>query len=316
LRIGRFAHAPRTGYRVSLIRPVAIGRTAALPEMRARVNRADRRMIRSEFVIPSERLPPGFAERIEAPPEPPPAPLPAATAVLLRDAPAGLEVLVLRRNRSSGFVPGAYVFPGGRVDAADADPALVERVSSLPEQPSQGFWIAAARELFEESGVLLASPADGSTVAPSALHAWRDDLLEDRRTIAGLLEEEDLRLELGGMAHIAHWITPVAEPRRFDTHFFLVGLPAGSDAAPDAREMSDARWLTPVAALAAFTAGTLPMVFPTVKTIEGLVGYASVADAIAAHRGRPVTPILPRLVRTGAGVGIVIDNTNEEGGVE
>ena len=80
------------------------------------------------FVIPADRLPPGFAERIEAPPAEPALARPAATAVLLRDGDEGLETLLMRRVRTSGFVPGAYVFPGGRVDEADGDPALLERV--------------------------------------------------------------------------------------------------------------------------------------------------------------------------------------------
>ncbi|MDX1494468.1 MAG: NUDIX domain-containing protein, partial [Longimicrobiales bacterium] len=82
-------------------------------------------------VIPFERLPDGFAESLEEEPEVPATPRPAATIVLLRDGKEGMEVLLMRRSRRAGFVPGAYVFPGGRVDSADASPPVVERLADL-----------------------------------------------------------------------------------------------------------------------------------------------------------------------------------------
>jgi 8-oxo-dGTP pyrophosphatase MutT (NUDIX family) len=265
------------------------------------------------FEIPAERLPPGFLETIEAEPDRPAPPRPAATVVLLRDGAAGPEVLLMRRHRSSGFVPGAWVFPGGRVDAADAGPALHERLRGLPPapRPSAEYWTAALRELFEETGVLLARTLGGDWARDASssrdLDRWRHALMEGSAPLLDALVDLDLSLDASGTVHLAHWITPVVEPRRYDTHFFAAALPAGRSARPDVREMTEAEWLTPVAALERFEQGNLPMVFPTVKTLHALRGHDSVDHVLASLRHRTVEPILPRLVRTERGVGIVVD---------
>ena len=110
------------------------------------------------------------------------------------------------------------------------------------------------------------------------------------------------------MAFFAHWITPVAEPRRYDTRFFLAVVPGGTIAAPDPREMSHALWIRPQDALDRFHHGALPMVFPTVHTLERLRPFRSTAEALETLRDLPVRPILPRLVRRPGGIGIVIDD--------
>ena len=257
------------------------------------------------YVIPYDRLPPGFGERLEQTPREPAPALPAATVVLLRNGDHGPEVLLLKRHRSSGFVPGAYVFPGGRVDAADAAPALASYVADLPEEldPPLSFWTAALREVFEETGVLLAQ-ADGDASERTHL---RERLLADDATVQDVLASLHARVHLEKLVYCAHWITPLAEPRRFDTRFFAAQLPDGADVIPDAREMDAARWLTPAAALQEFQRGSLPMVFPTVKTIERLCGFESVEHILAVLRGEAVIPLLPRLVRTAEGIGITVD---------
>jgi 8-oxo-dGTP pyrophosphatase MutT (NUDIX family) len=265
------------------------------------------------FEIPAHRLPPGFAEQVDRPPAPPAPARPAATAVLLRQGPDGPETLMLRRHRSSGFVPGAYVFPGGRVDAADGDPALAALAAGLPAggEPPPGYWLAAAREVFEETGVLPATQAGGEPVVDarrwSALEEWRERLMRGTATLREVLDALALRLDFTDVVYFDHWITPIAEPRRYDTRFFLARLPDGAEAHPDPREMTDARWLTPAGALEAFDGGALPMVFPTVKTLDAMTGYDSVAALLDAFRGRPIVPRLPRLIRTGSGVAIVLD---------
>ncbi|HEX7050328.1 MAG TPA: NUDIX domain-containing protein [Longimicrobiales bacterium] len=265
------------------------------------------------FVIPADRLPPGFAERIETPPAEPAPPRPAATAVLLREGAAGPEVLLLRRHRSAGFVPGAFVFPGGRVDPADAEPRLAEHADGLATgaEPEPAYWMAAVREVFEETGILLARDAAGRA-APDAttderIAEWRDALMDERASLADVVRALELRLALDDVVYFAHWITPIAEHRRYDTRFFLARVPEGRDARADPREMTEAVWLSPVEALERFHAGRLPMVFPTVATLESLAVFRSVNDALDASRHRLVRPILPRLVRTADGVGIVVD---------
>lgn len=281
---------------------------AIVPEDRERVMESTS----DPFIIPAERLPEGFAQRIEDPPAEPVPARPAATAVLMRDGEAGPEVLLLRRHRSSGFVPGAYVFAGGRVDAADGDARILARAPTLAGRadPEPAYWVAAAREVFEETGVLLAVDASGEA-APDAgsserVAEWREALLAGNAGMRDVLEALDLRLALEDMVYFAHWITPVVEPRRYDTRFFLACLPAGRSALADPREMTDAVWLTPEAALRRFVEGTLPMVFPTVRTLETLKPFRTTAEALDAFRHATVSPILPRLVRRGNGVTIEV----------
>lgn len=270
------------------------------------------------FEIPTERLPPGFVDTVEDPPTHPAPAHPAATIVLVRDpleedGAGEMEVLMMRRHRRSGFVPGAWVFPGGRVDAGDSAPPLYQRIAGLPSEPEpeSAFWTAALRELFEETGVLLARDASGEWMADASadpsLEALRGDLMDDQITLMDVLEARDLDLDASGMVHIAHWVTPVVEPRRYDTHFFAAALPRGRAATPDPREMTEAVWLTATAALSRFERGELPMVFPTVRTLEALRGYRSTSDVVESFRHRHVPRILPRLVRTATGVGIVVD---------
>lgn len=264
--------------------------------------------------IPEDRLPPGFARTVENPPATPAEARPAATVVVLRDGAAGLEALLLRRHPRSGFVPGAWVFPGGRVDRADAETASHERVLGLARDahPAPPFWTAALRELFEETGVLLARDENGAWSADarsdSTLESHRMALMDGAASLHDVLESGRLTLDVGPMVHIAHWVTPVVEPRRYDTHFFAAALPEGRSARVDPREMTESLWIDPASALQRFLAGELPMVFPTVRTLESLAAYPATADALRGYRGAKVERILPRLVRTETGVTIVVDD--------
>lgn len=265
------------------------------------------------YEIPHTRLPPGFAERVERDVAHPAEPGPAATVVLLRNGDDGPEVLLLRRHRSSGFVPGAWVFPGGRVDEADRAPALLDRLAGVgtDADPAHGYWAAAVREVFEETGVLLASDEPGTApldvTRDPGLGEERDRLLADETGLLDVLTARDLVAGTDRLVYFAHWITPVVEPRRYDTRFFLAALPAGGEASADDREMTDLTWLTPAAALDRFRADELPMVFPTVRTLEQLAGFDSVDAALEAFRGKEVPAILPRLVRTERGVAIIVE---------
>ena len=268
------------------------------------------------FVIPADRLPPGFAETLDAKPKHPVEPKPAATVVLMRDADRELQVLLLKRHRSAGFVPGAYVFPGGRIDDADADPRLAENCP-VPERGAvpAHYWFGAVREVFEETGVLLARAASGEW-APDALSSaemeqWREQLMNNATSLIDIINGEELRIVLDDVVYFSHWITPEAEPRRYDTRFFAAALPNGRTIRADVREMVDALWISPAEALERFSANRLPMVFPTVRTLQDLAKFGSVAAALDALRTRAVEPVLPRLVRTEDGVGIVIDEREE-----
>jgi recombination protein RecT len=265
---------------------------------------------RPEMVIPLDRLPPGFAERVGDQAAPAAPTRPAATAVLLRQAAAGPELLLLKRHRAAGFVPGAWVFPGGRVDEADADPDLVTLLDPVPATPEPAYWLATIRETFEETGVLLARDAAGRSPAPAAadpaMAGWRRRLLDGDADLLEMLTALGLRPDTRRMVYCAHWITPAAEPRRYDTRFFLAELPEGATVTIDEREMSDALWVTPGAAMEGFGTGRLPMVFPTVKTIQRLAAFPDIDAILDTFAAREPAPILPRLVRTRDGVGIVM----------
>ena len=283
----------------------------------------------SEYEIPSDQLPEGFAESVEHVPDEPAPALPAATVVLARDGVERFEILLVRRTRASGFVPGAWVFPGGRVDPTDADEGVLARTDGLTaeearhhlelgpdaEPPAIAYFLAAAREAFEETGLLVGTMASGEPAQPATDNERMDEarvaVLEDRVTFGDALAATGCRVDGGRLAYIGHWITPLAEPRRYDTRFFLAEVPAGSEPVIDAREMTDARWLTPALALDDHGAGRLPMVFPTIKTLEQLREYRTVSEAIADYETRDVPSILPRLVRTPTGVGIELPDPEE-----
>lgn len=277
-----------------------------------------------DFVVPFDQLPKGFAENVSHPPEVPAATRPAATILLMRDGAAGLEVLLMRRGRAAGFVPGAYVFPGGRVDRSDAEPHVVEHLDGLDgaaaarrlelpdgDPPALAYYLAALREAFEETGILVARLPDGGAPATAAadpgVDALRDDLMEDRVTFAEALDRMRCRLDGGAVEYMAHWITPEVEPRRYDTRFFAAKVPGDAQAVVDPREMTDAVWLSPTQALRRFREGSLPMVFPTIRTLMDLSVFES-ADAVLAHLSTLRIPtIMPRLVVTPTGVGTEVD---------
>ncbi|MBT8403867.1 MAG: NUDIX hydrolase, partial [Gemmatimonadetes bacterium] len=116
-----------------------------------------------------------------------------------------------------------------------------------------------------------------------------------------------VRLAGDAVEYVAHWITPVVEPRRYDTRFFAAAMEGPAEVSVNAAEMSDAVWLTPGAALDRHREGRLPMIFPTIHTLESLAGHDSATAILESFRRRPVPPILPRLVRTEGGVGLEID---------
>jgi 8-oxo-dGTP pyrophosphatase MutT (NUDIX family) len=268
--------------------------------------------------IPSHRLPDGFADGLEDAAAEPAVPRPAATVVLLRShLEVGLQVLLLRRSRTVGFVPGAYVFPGGRVDPSDAsDEALCRLVGTSQGElaarlaittgspPASAYLVAAFRETFEETGLLPGIPPQRLT--GSTATRLREELLEDRIPFHRVLEELNAVMDARSAAYIAHWVTPEAEPRRYDTRFFALKVSPGLPVTVLEGEITRARWLSPALALDLHGRGDLPMVFPTVRTLEELSEFDSPDTVLDAFRRRRISRILPRLVRTPTGVGILV----------
>ncbi len=257
-------------------------------------------------------LPPEFVDRVrglaagEIAPSPP---KPAATVVLLRDTPNGVEAYLLRRKGTMAFAAGMHVFPGGGVDPRDRDlpddawrgpsPAQWAQLLSADEKLSTALVCAAVRETFEESGVLLAAHAGGDVVDDTRGDDWetaRLALLDRSLPMARMLTERGLVLRADLLRPWAHWITPEIEPRRYDTRFFVAALPQGQRTRDVGGEADRAAWVRPADALDRMQRGELAMLPPTAFTLGELAAYSTVEKVLAAGTARDVRPVLPRVV--------------------
>ncbi len=206
-------------------------------------------------------------------------------------------------------MPGAYVFPGGAVDAEDAADiafGMTDDVASARLSLKSGglaYYVAALRELFEEAGLLVACTDDGREVSVVARVEF-ERLGELRRALnAGeirfvdMMRDRGLRLNLRGVAYLAHWITPEGLPRRYDTRFFVVLAPSKQRATHDAGETVADRWIRPRDALAASDRGDMEIMFPTLRTLEAIARFDTADEVIAHARSLgPVTTVNPRVV--------------------
>jgi 8-oxo-dGTP pyrophosphatase MutT (NUDIX family) len=230
----------------------------------------------------------------------------AATVVILRDHPQhGLQVFMLRRVTSMAFAPGAHVFPGGSVDPRDGDraiawagpdPAAWGAAFGADETMAGQLVCAAVRETFEESGVLLAGPTADSVVDDTRGADWEADrqaLIDRTISFADLLDRHGLVLRTDLLRPWAHWITPVVEPNRYDTRFFVAAIPPGQRARDVSTEADRVAWLNPADALSRARAGELAMLPPTLATLRQLSAYDSVAAVLAADRD--ISPHLPEV---------------------
>ena len=235
----------------------------------------------------------------------------AATVMLLRQVGAGLEVYMLRRKSSMAFAPGAYVFPGGSVDARDADeqiawtgPDAAEwgRIFAAPPALARALVCAAVRETFEESGVMLAGQSADSVVADTTSDEWEADrhaLLDRSLSLAELLARRRLVLRADLLRPWSRWITPVVEPRRFDTRFFAAALPAGQLTRDVGGEAAEVAWVNPADALGAGQRGEIRLFPPTAVTLSELTACGDLQTALTGPR--QVAPIIPEVqVRDGA----------------
>ena len=237
----------------------------------------------------------------------------AATTLVVRDSDAGLELLMVRRSLQASFMPGAYVFPGGAVDARDGSPAhqwvcdesasqLAQRIGAVTQvgDAALAYAVAALRECFEECGLWLgaaqhpAPSAGGWPALRARLHAGE--------AMAALVPDAGGVLATSGLQPWSHWVTPVGLPKRFDTLFFIARAPVGQQPEVDAFETTSLAWVNPAAALAAHARGEFAMEFATVSTLQSLRPFASAA-ALLAHAAtlRSLPPLHPRLQRDADG---------------
>ncbi|MCE1191186.1 MAG: MBL fold metallo-hydrolase [Acidovorax sp.] len=226
----------------------------------------------------------------------PVAPRPAATVLLLRDAAdaqGGIEVLMTRRSDQASFAPGAYVFPGGGIDALDAAPETHAAADRRPTQSDLHLTqaIAAIRESFEELGVLLARhAADGRWADASNIAA-----LDRHQPFVAQCSARGLRLAADSVFLLAHWTTDRDLPRRFDVPFLVARMPAGQEPVADEAEQFEPVWVRPADALARHEAGQFFMIFPTIRTLQRLAAFATtqaVFDALADEQ--PLWTSCPR----------------------
>ncbi|MCM2342788.1 NUDIX domain-containing protein, partial [Rhodoferax sp.] len=201
---------------------------------------------------------------------------PAATLLLLRDGALGVEVLMTRRSPNASFLPGAYVFPGGRVDADD------HQTHTLARAPDAGgryrtAALAALRETFEELGILLAVQADGRPITRTHLQA-----LDRSRALYPQLQAQGWSLAVDQARMLACWTTDRSVPKRFDTVFFAALMPDQQEPVADEMEQFEPVWVRPQDALAQHQAGNFFMIFPTIRTLHWLSAFEQAGQALAA----------------------------------
>jgi 8-oxo-dGTP pyrophosphatase MutT (NUDIX family) len=243
----------------------------------------------------------------------------AATVLLLRESDSGLQVLMTKRAAGLSFMAGLWVFPGGRMEDADGSPEILARTSTtrrdeirermlgldgraIPRQAALALHVAACRETFEESGVLLARPASGAGMLDDAQLTRVASHRTPGATAADfvrLLEQEDLLLDLDRLVYWSHWITPSFEKKRFDTRFFAVQVPAAQVASVDRSELTHHAWFTQRDFRERLQGGEIKVAPPTLATLQDLwrshAAHGGLETMLAAESRRTVPPILPKM---------------------
>jgi len=220
----------------------------------------------------------------------------ASTVLVVRDGIDGVEVYLQRRPAAMRFAGGFWVFPGGRVDDTDRDPAIDEhwsgpppaawaQVMEMPIDLARGHLVAALRETLEESGILLT--ADRPTA--DAVARARRGLLDGDRTMAGVLADLDVRLDTGLLRYWDWWVTPASERRRYDTRFFVARLPMGAVVTPHTDEVVEETWARPT------DLDTLHVIAPTYYTMRAALAHASVDALLADATRRTIAAVRPTI---------------------
>jgi 8-oxo-dGTP pyrophosphatase MutT (NUDIX family) len=241
--------------------------------------------------------------------------------MLVREADGGPEVLVIRRHENLAFMGGMWVFPGGALSAADVSPESLARIpeasralcprfrdlkgDALDMQLCLGLTVAAYRETFEETGVLLATTANGGQCSGDVLERAQHQRLavtSEPMRFAALLKDENLLLDVDRLLYWAHWVTPSTVPRRFDTRFFIASVPPEQTAVIDAVEAVEHAWMRPAALLDASRSGAMRVAQPTLYNLiefdATLRDYGSLAAMLAGESQREVAPVLPKVINT------------------
>jgi 8-oxo-dGTP pyrophosphatase MutT (NUDIX family) len=221
----------------------------------------------------------------------------AATVILLRRAEGrGFEVFLTRRPEEMAFLGGIYVFPGGNVRKEDCAPSVIQRCHGLTAIQARrilgaqltpslaiGHWIAGVRELYEETGVLLARCEDRRPVRTEPLKAEREALCNDSLSFDIFLKRNSLFCDLTQLLYFSRWETPRRFSVRFDSRFYLAPLPEGQAPDPNPREVNETIWLSPDRALALFDRKELPLIFPTYACLRTLADFETIEDVFKEY---------------------------------
>ena len=235
----------------------------------------------------------------------------AATVMLIRDGAEGLQVYMVQRPGKGDF-PDLHVFPGGKVDESDFAPPLCHGIDDQQASQRLGlaagglrYWMAVARECFEECGVLLVKR--GASALDLSDGSLRRQLLQDRQALLNgqldfnqLCAQQQLSIDCERLAYFSHWITPEMAPRRFDTRFFLAAMPPDQLALADTEETAGEHWAYPQEALARHAQGDWQMIDPTIRSLQTLSQYPNVEQALLkVNEGNHLMPLTPELQRQG-----------------
>jgi 8-oxo-dGTP pyrophosphatase MutT (NUDIX family) len=240
----------------------------------------------------------------------------AATVILIRPSNAGdWEIFLAQRHQKQSFMAGAYVFPGGQLEETDNDPQLENYIktvdgfdpcrllqdSTLSREKALGFFIAAIRETFEETGILLGGKTAGNYISfvngviLQRFNHYRQELSASQITFTEIARKEKILLFPDALIPYAHWITPAFEKKRFNTIFFLAKLPTGQTPLADAMELTESLWVTPQKALEMHRKKEIILMPPTLKTIEELSAFRNINELFSATQKKIIYPILPQL---------------------
>lgn len=240
----------------------------------------------------------------------------AAALMLVRDSAQELEVCMLRRVASSRFAAGAYVFPGGSVDASDAELSadrLYLQDASQQAHADKAYKVAAIRETFEEAGILPAVVPEDVVLNDQL----REKLHQGELGLDTLLLSSGLRINLNGLVFYDHWITPEAAPIRFDTRFYLSTAPEGQQLVHDEKETDSSCWAKPADILDLYDKEDVKLMPVTHVQLTRLAGFASVDELMkfAADQG-DISPTMPVIGRSDDGKGKIVKIDLREGLVE
>lgn len=227
--------------------------------------------------------------------------LPASSILLVRDGAEGLEVLMVERAKTMRFAPGAFVFPGGKVDAEDSDPVIWETLTNNDAPLDDlAYRVGALRELYEEAAVLLTAGEQGANVSGN---------------IVAALKALGEQLDVDNLVPFAHWVTPETMPRRFDTYFYLARH-NGQEAIHDGDEAVSLRWVRPSNLLEDWDKDQVPLMFPTRLNLMKLARANSVDEALEQARSADVVMTMPSVKRTDSGVRVSITDASGYGVTE